>query len=442
MRNIEFMIGRKEEKLESVRSILDRAESEGRTLTAEEESRYKVGMKEVKQLAEEIETETASQAVELGGGNSGPIYGAAMADGGISRASGKPGREYRSLFGEVATSGPWRDKGEFLDVVFSGRHDPRLEARQFQGGEDTLGGYAMPVELTSWLLDRSLENEIVRPRATVYPMQWRTRRIPAWAATRRTEDYEDQPWSLFGGFRPVWLDELEESDNQEATLRTIDLVARKLGIFAAASNEIIADGLDFEFQVTNAMLRAVSFTLDYYFLRGEGAGEGQPTGVLNCGELITVDRTGAGEIVYADIVNMYSRLHPAACNRAVWVCSYEAIPQLLQMVDAANHLIWNPPVRAGVPGHLFGLPLLRTEKLPGLGNTGDILLADFQHYAIGIRKEMSLEKSNVPGWQQDVMNYRVLARVDGQGTWEQAILPAEGEDSLSWCVTLGEGYGS
>lgn len=434
MRNL---IDMKEKTLEAknrLRGMLDAAE--GRGMNRDEESRYKELEAEVRTLERELLDEERLQEEELrsGGIPLDSYYGTVESRGG---PSGKPGREWRSLFPQGG-GGEWRDSEEFLRVVFTGLHDPRLETRQFTGSENELGGFSMPWELTSWLMDRSLENEIVRPRATVYPMAWRVRRIPAWGVGRREEGYEADPWALFGGFRPVWLDELEEATDQTATLRTIDLVAHKLGLFAAASNEIAADGLDFEYQLKNAMLRAMSFTLDYYFLRGEGLAQGQPMGVLNCAELIEVPRQGANEVVYQDIVNMYSRLHPAACQKAVWVCSYETIPQLLTMTDESNHLIWNPPVREGVPGYLFGLPLLRTEKLPGLGNTGDILLADFTHYAVGIRKEMALDKSNAPGWHQDLMNYRVLLRCDGQGTWGSTVIPVEGENTLSWCVALDE----
>jgi hypothetical protein len=50
---------------------------------------------------------------------------------------------------------------------------------------------------------------------------------------------------------------------------------------------------------------------------------------------------------------------------------------------------------------------------------------------------MKLEKSNIPGWTNDLMSYRALLRFDAQGTWNTAITPKNG-DSLSWCVGLAE----
>jgi HK97 family phage major capsid protein len=86
---------------------------------------------------------------------------------------------------------------------------------------------------------------------------------------------------------------------------------------------------------------------------------------------------------------------------------------------------------------LLGRPLLLTPNLPSLGNANDIIFVDLTQYAIGIRRDLRLEKSNIPGWTQDLMSYRVLVRFDGQGTWSAAITPRNG-DSLSWCVGLAE----
>jgi hypothetical protein len=63
------------------------------------------------------------------------------------------------------------------------------------------------------------------------------------------------------------------------------------------------------------------------------------------------------------------------------------------------------------------------------------MFVDPSQYAIGIRRDMRLEKSNIPGWTQDLMSYRVLVRFDGMGMWNAPITPKNGA-TLSWCVSL------
>jgi len=49
---------------------------------------------------------------------------------------------------------------------------------------------------------------------------------------------------------------------------------------------------------------------------------------------------------------------------------------------------------------LLGKEVLFTEKCPALGAKGDLILADLSQYAIGMRKEIALDRSNVPGWME------------------------------------------
>jgi len=65
------------------------------------------------------------------------------------------------------------------------------------------------------------------------------------------------------------------------------------------------------------------------------------------------------------------------------------------------------------------------------------MFVDLSQYAIGIRRGLQLEKSNIPGWTKDLMSYRALLRFDGMGTWNAPITPRNGQ-TLSWCVGLGE----
>ena len=84
---------------------------------------------------------------------------------------------------------------------------------------------------------------------------------------------------------------------------------------------------------------------------------------------------------------------------------------------------------------LLGKPMLFTEKVPALGTLGDLLLCDLSQYTIGLRKEVSLDKSIHVGWSTDTASYRAILRADGQGSWDKPITPKAG-DTLSWCVAL------
>jgi HK97 family phage major capsid protein len=85
---------------------------------------------------------------------------------------------------------------------------------------------------------------------------------------------------------------------------------------------------------------------------------------------------------------------------------------------------------------MLGRPIIFSEKMPALSSQGDILLCDFSQFAVGIRKEILLDRSIAPGFQTDEVAYRCIVRADSQGTWKSAFTPKSGS-TLSWCVALG-----
>jgi HK97 family phage major capsid protein len=131
-------------------------------------------------------------------------------------------------------------------------------------------------------------------------------------------------------------------------------------------------------------------------------------------------------------------MYPEGLNRAVWIANSTLLPSLLtnMTVDVGTGGgVVNVFKESNGQYTLLGRPLFLTPNLPALGDLNDIVFVDPSQFAIGIRREVKLEKSNIPGWTQDLMSYRVLVRFDGQGTWSDVITPRNG-DTLGWCVNL------
>ena len=244
----------------------------------------------------------------------------------------------------------------------------------------------------------------------------------------RAPHRSEQRTSIFGRFFSA----------QTAKTRKIELVAKKLGLLTEASNELLSSGVSFRDQLEETITRALGWFLDDAFLNGTGAG--QPLGVLNDPALIAVPKQGgqaADTIQYENVVDMFARLHPALVEDAVFVVNPTTIPQLLTMSLVIGTGGTHIPVmtEAGNGFRMLGRDVLLTEKLPTLGDEGDILLAAFSQYAVGLRAEMSLDRSQHVGFARDVETYRGILRGDGQGKWSGAYTPKTGS-TLSWAVTL------
>lgn len=309
-----------------------------------------------------------------------------------------------------------------------------FRASMLEGALST-GGASVPEPLAAKWLDDSLPSEIIRPRAIVWPMESASRKVPGWdGADQSSGEY-------FGGFAMEFLAEEGTGTKQTGKLRLIELNAKKGAIFVDASAELIEDGMGFDAQLEVAMRKSLSLGMDYYLLQGVGGG--QPLGVLNSPGVISVAKeTGqaADSLAYENIAKMYARMYPEGRNRAIWIANSTLLPSLLTSMTISvgtGGSVVNVFSENNGKFNLLGRPLLLTPNLPVLGDANDIIFVDLSQYAVGLRREVKLERSNIPGWTQDLVSYRVLVRFDGQGTWSAAITPKNG-DSLSWCVGLAE----
>ena len=192
-------------------------------------------------------------------------------------------------------------------------------------------------------------------------------------------------------------------------------------------------------ELDRLMVKAVGLELDNVFLNGTGAG--QPVGLVDADATVTVSKEvgqAANTVTYVNATEMLSRLAPGSFNRAVWIVHESALPQLFQL---------NLPIGTGgsIPAvftesggryRLFGRPLVLTDRVQPLGTKGDVILADLTKYLVGIRRSITLARSNHVYYASDSVGFRATVSVDGQPTWREPYTPVNGSDTLSPFVVL------
>ncbi len=396
--------------------------------------RAKASLHEAEKERDKLVADTAAEDAELARRPSGRVPGAA---GVVAEPRAATGTRYRDLFEAPVASSEFRTSSAFLQAVASGQHHPHLvpAATAMRESSGSAGGWLVPSELSAEYFDAALEMEVVRPRARVYGMASDTRKIAGFKA--------DGGGGTTGpyGFRPQWLAEAGSIGTVEPMLRKVELQARKLALLVQASNELLMDGLSYGEQLDRVMRQAIAWSLDHAFLNGSGSG--QPLGALNAPCTIEVakeDGQGADTFEAENALNMLSRLLPGSFSRAVWVVSSTLIPQLFTLnvaIGTAGALLPYFAVDAAGNMRLLGLPVVPSEKLPALGNRGDVLLADFSYYAVGLRKEVTIDRSQHVGFSSDVETFRGLLRADGQPLLERAYTGDDGVTRSAF-VTLAE----
>lgn len=315
------------------------------------------------------------------------------------------------------------------------------------------GGYLVPEVLRSEILMIALEQSVVRPRARVIPMD--SLRVPL-----PSIDDTSHASNVYGGVTAFWTAEGATLSATAPKWSRVELEARKLTAYTTIPNELLSDAitpLDTWFNIF--FPRAMAYFEDVAFISGTGAGE--PQGFLNSPAAIKINSDTANAIDFGDIASMFSRMWPASLNSAVWLCSPDALLQLLQMAvtpkssgttQAVAPPGWLTGMQAidtpgggngdGINYRLMGRPLIVSEKLPssGSGNTttaGALSFVDLDYYLLGDRQAMQIATSAEYLFASDLVAYRVIERLDGRIWQQSAITPQNGSaNTLSPVVLL------
>ncbi|MGW4856992.1 phage major capsid protein, partial [Streptomyces sp. NPDC004288] len=244
------------------------------------------------------------------------------------------------------------------------------------------GGFLVPETLRSQLLEIALEKAVVRPNATVIPMD--SARVPFPAI-----DVSSNASSVFGGMVAYWGEESAALTDANPKFLRIELDAKKLTGLSVVPNELLQDSaISFSALIERLWPLTLAFEEDSKFMTGTGVGE--PLGFLgsaNSAAVAVPAESGqpSATIVYENVVNMYARMLPSSLNNAVWLVSPDAIPQLYTMalsVGTGGNSVFIVNAAGPGPATLFGRPIIVSEKANTLGSRGDIAFVDLTYYLV------------------------------------------------------------
>ncbi|MFD5419492.1 phage major capsid protein [Streptomyces sp. NPDC127069] len=332
--------------------------------------------------------------------------------------------------------------GEFIHAAWHLNNNAELQQKMaslrnaYSSVVPADGGFLVPETLRSQLLQLALEMAVVRPRATVVPMESARVPFPMIDATTNAG-------TVYGGMVAYWGEESAALTESAAKFARVVLDAKKLTGLSVVPNELLQDSLiSFAALVETLWPQALAFFEDVAFMSGSGVGE--PLGFLGAGNaagIAVTKETGqtAGTIVLENIIKMYSRMLPSSLSRAVWICSPEAIPELYTMalsVGTGGGPVMLTNVAGPAPMTIFGRPLIVSEKAGRLGARSDIAFVDLAYYLVGDRQTMTASSSTDWKFGNDQTAFRIIQRVDGQPWLKSAITPQNGGPTLSPFVEI------
>jgi HK97 family phage major capsid protein len=298
------------------------------------------------------------------------------------------------------------------------------------------GGFLVPEILRSQLLQIALEQSVVRPLATVVPMD--SARVPFPMIDSTTNS-----GSVFGGMVAYWGEEGAALADSSPKFGRATLDAKKLTGLSAVPNELLQDSpISFAGLLQTLWPQALAYSEDAAFMSGTGVGE--PLAFMGAGNTAAIAVAAeagqaSGTILFENIVKMYSRMLPSSLAKAVWICSPDALPELFTMalaVGTGGGPIMVTNAAGPAPMTIFGRPLIVSEKAGTLGTRGDISFVDLSYYLVGDRQTMTADSSTDYNFGADKTTFRIIQRVDGRPWLKSAITPKNGGNTLSPFVEL------
>lgn len=342
---------------------------------------------------------------------------------------------------------PFRDIGDFCAAVINSEltrsTDPRLiQLRAASGmseGVPSDGGYLVQKDMATAIRDRvyGVGRILARCNSTPISPNANGLKLPVVDETSRAEG------SQYGGVTCYWGAEASDITASKPKFSTVDLELKKVFAATYLTDELLRDTTALNAWLLRRVPEVMRWKVENSVFRGDGAGK--PLGIFNSPAIVSVAKEteqAADTIVYRNVTKMYSRLWPNSIPNARWYINSDCYPQLFELsvvVGTGGAPIWAPPSGQSPYGSLLGIPVEPVEYCSTVGDTGDIVLADFSQYELidkgGIQNAVSIHVQ----FLTDEQVLRWTYRVDGQPGWKSALTPASGSaNTLSPFVKLDE----
>lgn len=386
------MRNKRKKLIETMDGFLDTHKTKNGTLSAEDDKTYKTMEDEITELTNEIHRMERREEIE------------AELEKPVSKPIIEKPMNGRIDNGEVKTG---RAADTYKKAMLSALHSNfRNVSNVLQEGVDADGGYLVPEEYDTRLIDGLEEENIIRKLG---------HRITT-SGERKINIAATKPAA-------AWIDEGEALTFSDATFSQINLDAHKLHVAVKVTEELLYDNA---FQLENYIIKefykALANAEEDAFLNGDGTGK--PLGILatSGGAEVGVTAASATAITADEVINLVYSLKRPYRKNAVFILNDQTIATLRKLKDGNGAYMWQPALVAGEPDKLLGYPVYTSAYMPSV-ETGakTIIFGDLSYYNIGDRGSRSFAELRELFAGNGMVGFVAKERVDGKLVLPEAI---------------------
>ena len=283
-----------------------------------------------------------------------------------------------------------RASNEYKDAMLNAlRSNFRQVSNVLQEGVDADGGYLVPDEYDTRLIQKLEDNNVVRALATKIKT----------SGEHKINIASTTPAA-------AWIEEGGTLTFGDAKFEQKILDAHKLHVAVKVTEELLYDNaFGLENFLIDSFGKAIGNAEENAFLNGTG--NGQPTGIFDetaGGTYITTEATEGDAIIEL----VYS-LKRAYRKNAAFILNDKMIAKIRTYKDHNGAYMWQPSLIAGEPDKLLGYPVYTSQYAP----EDSIAFGDFSYYNIGDRGTRSFKQLTELFAGNGMIGYVAKERVDG-----------------------------
>ena len=337
---------------EAAKNFLDTHQTENGTLSAADAEQYDRMEAEVISLGSEIARLERREAL----------------DAEMAKPVGSPLINHPGMSSDVKAG---RASDEYKKAMLTAlRTNFRTVSNVLMEGTDASGGYLVPTEYDTRLVEALEQENVIRSLATVIQT----------SGERKINVAASKPAAS-------WVEENGELVFGDAAFDQVILDAYKLSVAVKVSEELLGDNAyDLESFLINAFGQAIANAEEEAFLTGDGSSK--PTGIFHSakGGQTGVVTASSSTITADEVIDLIYKLKRPYRTNAVFVTSDSTLAAIRKLKDGTGMYIWQPALTAGEPDRLLGYPVYTSQFVPGIAAGQPVMaFGDMSYYNIGDR---------------------------------------------------------
>ncbi|MFS9121520.1 phage major capsid protein [Streptococcus anginosus] len=267
-----------------------------------------------------------------------------------------------------------------------------------QEGVDADGGYLVPEEYDSRLIETLEEENIMRGLATVI-----------------TTSGQHKINIAMSDPAAAWIEEGGALNFGDSKFAQVLLDAHKLHVAVKITEELLYDNaFKLENHILEAFGKALANAEEDAFLNGDGTGK--PTGIFNKKEGGTFLKEVTG-IKSDDLIDLIHALKRPYRKKAAFIMNDKTISLVRKLKDNNGAYIWQPSYQEGEPNKVLGYPVYTSAFAP----ENAIAFGDYSYYNIGDRGTRSFKELTELFAGNGMIGFVAKERVDGKLVLKEAV---------------------